>query len=189
MGERGRLAASPWSPSCPRASLPLRPGRLSRVPGSGAAGPPGRVPDLWPASVRLSLSPRQPLWGERGKAGRPGQGRGTATATHPPTPPAESTTRTRPAPGESRQKRDKGRQATPPARDTRSKPGASPGTHGSPDHPRAGRARRRTKEPTHPPGTPAGRRKGPAVRGGTAGREGRRTGAHVRPRGGVGAGW
>ena len=86
MGERGRLAASPWSPSCPRASLPLRPGRLSRVPGSGAAGPPGRVPrSLACLCPLVSLSPTTVV-------GREGEGRATGPRTgdsdsHPPTHP------------------------------------------------------------------------------------------------------
>ena len=123
-------------------------------------------------------------WGERGNEGKPGQRPPTAcTHTHPPDTHEHDPTAGRHG-AEAQENRAKGRPAARRQKAPGAEPRARPGHGGSQDHPRAERG----EERTHPPGTPEGGRKEPAVRAARPGREARPTGAHVRPRGGVGAG-
>ena len=132
------------------------------------------VPDL--PLVHLA---RVTLVGREGEGGQTGPKTPDSRRRTPPTqPPRGNTAPQRPARGE--RPRKTGQRAKGQRRQAEAQgPAKGPARGARRTAPKAEHGQG-PKEPTHPPGTPAERREGPAVRGGTAPEAGRK--AHRRPR-------
>jgi hypothetical protein len=105
------------------------------------------------------------MWGERGKAGEPGQRPGTAT-THPPAHPRPRHDTPRARSGGQRPQKTGQRAGTEGGRAEAR--GTSRGASPRSEEDSTERRARANTQRTHPPGTPAERRKEPAVRAGPA---------------------